>query len=164
MDFDYTSTIEIQLDLGLALHDQYLHKDCDGHRKKESKKKKMENSSKCNMAYPSLTLGPLYEDENVNNQDEASKIESYDQNLHTQVTSPSMECSFSNSTSIKREIGEEFDVEIEKVPTNMGDHVDENGNPRKKLRLTKEQSKVLKENFREHSTLNPVNKLIHQYP
>lgn len=33
---------------------------------------------------------------------------------------------------------------------------EENGNSRKKLRLSKEQSAFLEESFKEHSTLNPV--------
>ncbi|GAU26940.1 hypothetical protein TSUD_06120 [Trifolium subterraneum] len=144
--------VELDLGLGLALHDQYF----DGHKKIESKKKE-ENLSKYNKAYPSLTLGPSNEEDEENNNyiiiDSASKIESCDQNL---LTSPSIESSFSNSTSMKKETCEELEVEIEKVLITKVGNVDEDGNPRKKLRLTKEQSEVLEENFKEHSTLNPV--------
>ncbi|KAJ1442749.1 putative homeobox-leucine zipper protein HAT9-like [Sesbania bispinosa] len=155
----------LQLGLGLGLNDQsedYCIK-IDDQRQRESQKKKMENQSKChNKAYPSLTLGPPQEEE-VNDQTLlASKTESYEYFRPQQVFSPSAESSFSNSSSIKRERdqvlgGEEFEVEVEKVPIREGGgDVDEDGNPRKKLRLTKEQSAVLEENFREHSTLNPV--------
>ncbi|KAJ1383210.1 Leucine zipper, homeobox-associated [Sesbania bispinosa] len=150
----------LQLGLGLGLNDQsedYCIKIDD-----QSQKKKMENQSKChNKAYPSLTLGPPKEDE-VNDQTLlASKTESYEYFRPQQVFSPSAESSFSNSSSIKRERdqvlgGEEFEVEVEKVPIRVD--VDEDGNPRKKLRLTKEQSAVLEENFKEHSTLNPKQK------
>ncbi|KAJ4964816.1 hypothetical protein NE237_016665 [Protea cynaroides] len=60
--------------------------------------------------------------------------------------------SFSNA-SIKRERdpGSE-EVEIERVDE------DEEGSARKKLRLTKEQSALLEDSFREHSTLNPKQK------
>lgn len=34
---------------------------------------------------------------------------------------------------------------------------EEDGSPRKKLRLSKEQSAYLEESFKEHNTLNPVN-------
>lgn len=37
-----------------------------------------------------------------------------------------------------------------------GSDEEENGSPRKKLRLSKEQSAYLEESFKEHSTLNPV--------
>ncbi|CAJ2675285.1 unnamed protein product [Trifolium pratense] len=158
MNFDDTSntSFHVDLDLGLALHDQYF----DGHRKRESKKKE-ENPSKYNIAYPSLTLGPSNEEDEENTNyiilDSASKIESCDQNL---LTSLSIESSFSNSTSMKKETCEELEVEveIEKVPIPKVGNVDEDGNPRKKLRLTKEQSEVLEENFKEHSTLNPKQK------
>jgi homeobox-leucine zipper protein len=153
MNFDDISntSFHVDLDLGLALHDQYF----DGHRKRESKKKE-ENPSKYNKAYPSLTLGPSNEEHEETSNiilDSASKIESCDQNL---LTSPSIESSFSNSTSMKKEKGEELEIEIENVPITKIGNVDEDGNPRKKLRLTKEQSEVLEENFKEHSTLNPV--------
>lgn len=143
MNFDDTlkfNTDQLQLGLGLSLHEDCM-------------KKKVKNPSKCkNKAYPSLTLGQ--DEANNYNQPAASKTESYDQYL---------ESSFSNSSSmIMREMdqqvlgGEEFEIEVEKVTTKRMGDVDEYGNPRKKLRLTKEQSAVLEENFKEHSTLNPV--------
>ncbi|XP_042486769.1 homeobox-leucine zipper protein HAT22-like [Macadamia integrifolia] len=65
--------------------------------------------------------------------------------------------SFSNA-SIKRERdpGSE-EVEIERVSSRASDEDDE-GSARKKLRLTKEQSALLEDSFREHSTLNPKQK------
>ncbi|CAJ2643846.1 unnamed protein product [Trifolium pratense] len=60
--------------------------------------------------------------------------------------------SFSNScNSIKRDRDHDF-INSEQV---HHDDVDENGNSnRKKLRLTKEQSAVLEDTFKDHSTLN----------
>lgn len=158
MNFDDTSNtwLQLDLDLGLALHDHF-----DDHGKRESKKKRVENPSKCIKAYPMLTLGPSKEESEENTkiqQHSTSKTESCDQNLPTQFTSASIESSFSNSTSIKKESGEEFEVEIEKVPITRIGNVDKDGSPRKKLRLTKQQSEVLEENFKEHSTLNPKQK------
>ncbi|GKF07763.1 hypothetical protein Tco_0041987, partial [Tanacetum coccineum] len=67
--------------------------------------------------------------------------------------------SFSNSTSSKRERGGDIE-EMEKVPlskaTNHIDHDELEGGERKKLRLTKEQSFVLEESFKQHNTLNLV--------
>ncbi|XP_041028744.1 homeobox-leucine zipper protein HOX11-like [Juglans microcarpa x Juglans regia] len=48
------------------------------------------------------------------------------------------------------------DLEVE---TERASDDDENGSTRKKLRLTKEQSAFLEESFKEHSTLNPKQKL-----
>lgn len=72
--------------------------------------------------------------------------------------------SFSNS-SMKRERdvysgGEEL-IEVEKRESSkvISDDQDEEGGARKKLRLTKEQSIILEESFKEHNSLNPVNYL-----
>ncbi|CAA7393747.1 unnamed protein product [Spirodela intermedia] len=68
--------------------------------------------------------------------------------------------SFSNafpSSSIKKEkdaVSEE--EEAERVSSRVSD--EEEGSARKKLRLTKEQSTLLEERFKEHSTLNPKQK------
>lgn len=64
--------------------------------------------------------------------------------------------SFSN-VSVKRE--REFggdDVEIERISSRVSDEDDDGANARKKLRLTKAQSALLEESFKQHSTLNPV--------
>ncbi|RDX57720.1 Homeobox-leucine zipper protein HOX19, partial [Mucuna pruriens] len=163
MSFHDTSNTGLGLGLGLGLvsfndpSENCIKSTNDPLR--ESHKKKVENPPKCNKTYPSLTLGPPDDDDEVNNQP-SSKTESYEY-FRPQGSSPSAVSSFSNSSSIKRErdqvLGEEFEVEGEKLPTRVGD-VDEDDNPRKKLRLTKEQSSILEENFREHSTLNPKQK------
>ncbi|KAB5568834.1 hypothetical protein DKX38_002627 [Salix brachista] len=100
---------------------------------------------------PSLTLGPSEEVYR-------SIRKKIDADLQPQASSFSAVSSFSNS-SIKKErefgIGEEVDVE--RVSSRVSDE-DEEGSPRKKLRLTKEQSVVLEDNFKDHSTLNPKQK------
>ncbi|XP_059624061.1 homeobox-leucine zipper protein HAT22-like [Cornus florida] len=67
--------------------------------------------------------------------------------------------SFSNaSVKREREIGGE-EVEIERVSSRVSTDEDDDGmNPRKKLRLTKDQSALLEESFKLHSTLNPKQK------
>ncbi|CAK9169954.1 unnamed protein product [Ilex paraguariensis] len=52
------------------------------------------------------------------------------------------------------------EVEAERGICSRGIDEEENGLPRKKLRLTKEQSAFLEEIFKEHHTLNPKQKLV----
>ncbi|PON82610.1 Octamer-binding transcription factor [Trema orientale] len=49
--------------------------------------------------------------------------------------------------------------EAERASSRASDEDDVNGNNRKKLRLSKEQSAFLEESFKEHNTLNPKQKL-----
>lgn len=51
------------------------------------------------------------------------------------------------------------DGETERATNSRGSDDDENGSSRKKLRLSKEQSAYLEESFKEHSTLNPRQKV-----
>ncbi|KAK8957029.1 Homeobox-leucine zipper protein HAT22 [Platanthera zijinensis] len=60
-------------------------------------------------------------------------------------------------TDVKKEAEAESE-EIEKIWSRGSDEDDE-GSSRKKLRLTKEQSALLEERFKENSTLNPKQKL-----
>ncbi|KAA8528427.1 hypothetical protein F0562_035782 [Nyssa sinensis] len=107
--------------------------------------------------FPSLTLG-------------LSSEEKYQTALHDQSTvsyrqasSLSAVSSYSNS-SVKRErdlSGEEVEIEVEletEKVTSKGSDENEEGSLRKKLRLTKEQSVILEDSFKEHSTLNPKQK------
>ncbi|PIN11335.1 Transcription factor HEX [Handroanthus impetiginosus] len=66
--------------------------------------------------------------------------------------------SFSN-VSVKRErdVGGD-EVEIERGCSRVSDEDDDGSNGRKKLRLTKAQSALLEESFKQHSTLNPKQK------
>ena len=146
-------------------------------RKKEKEKEKEMFSLKYDHLFPSLTLGPSDETTNytygqlattTKKDVEAGKVvllcrgdQSVD--LHNKQTSSlSAASSFSNSSSIKRErdqSGGDHDdheeVEVEKVSSRVSDE-DEEGSPRKKLRLTKEQSAILEDSFKAHATLNPV--------
>ncbi|GFS33755.1 homeobox-leucine zipper protein family [Actinidia rufa] len=66
--------------------------------------------------------------------------------------------SFSNgSVKREREVGSE-EGEIERVSSRVSDEDDDGTNARKKLRLNKDQSALLEESFKIHSTLNPKQK------
>ncbi|CDP06271.1 unnamed protein product [Coffea canephora] len=73
--------------------------------------------------------------------------------LHRQDSAAS---SFSNnSVKRERELGSSEEVEIETVSSRVSDEDDDGSNGRKKLCLTKAQSALLEESFKQHSTLNP---------
>jgi len=99
-------------------------------------------------------LGPsdgTYTDQLASEMEEAGKVSGESvHNLHKRASSLSAVSSFSNSSE-----GEE--VEVEKVSSRMSNE-DEEASPRKKLRLTKEQSAVLEDSFKEHATLSPKQK------
>lgn len=81
--------------------------------------------------------------------------------LCRQASSHSGVSSFSSGRVVKRERdgGEESAPEEEETTERVTSdyHEDEEGvSARKKLRLTKEQSNLLEESFKQHSTLNPV--------
>lgn len=64
--------------------------------------------------------------------------------------------SVSGKRSERDPIGDEIEIEIER-DSSRGISDDEDGETsRKKLRLSKDQSAVLEESFKEHNTLNPV--------
>ncbi|XP_065847039.1 homeobox-leucine zipper protein HAT22-like [Euphorbia lathyris] len=115
--------------LGLGLNRCHEKKESDDHHHENEKKMKV--SLKYDDMFPSLTLGlalPIEEGDPI-----------------------SAVCSFSNS-SVKKE--REFEVEVE----TKSDEDDQEGSPRKKLRLTKQQSVILEDNFKQHTTLNPKQK------
>lgn len=171
------------LGLGLGVHDDAESDDRNcmktyylGREKEEEEEeedKDGDDGLKCK--YPCLTLGRP--DHEINN-DGATKMspESGEYNLqaiqqqqqnHHQSNCASGDTSFSNSSSMKRERESEIDgeIEINKLPNNstcsrLPADVDDDGNPRKKLRLTKQQSAVLEDSFKHHSTLNPVRTII----
>ncbi|BAT77949.1 hypothetical protein LR48_Vigan04g238800 [Vigna angularis] len=128
-------TSNLQLGLGLGLQDQSQETCMKSHerrqRQRQSQKKK--DSDEC-----------------------------FD--FHRRASPPSAVSSFLNSSSIiKRErdelAGEEFELEVEKFPSNLRVvDLDEYGYSKKKLRLTKEQSAVLEDSFKEHSTLTLTQK------
>ncbi|XP_030955974.1 homeobox-leucine zipper protein HAT22-like [Quercus lobata] len=160
------------LALALGSHDKQVNHDHlqpDHHQEKKKKKRKKEKFSlKYDHLFPSLTLGPSdetsYTYQLATTKKEAGKAvlggDSVDYLPNKQASSLSAVSSFSNSSSIKRErelSGGEEEVEVERVSSRVSDE-DEEASPRKKLRLTKEQSAILEDNFKEHATLNPKQK------
>ncbi|XP_059462676.1 homeobox-leucine zipper protein HOX11 [Corylus avellana] len=70
------------------------------------------------------------------------------------VSSFQMDFCVRNSGRTKRDL----EIDAERACSRASDD-DENGSTRKKLRLSKDQSAFLEESFKEHSTLNPKQKL-----
>lgn len=131
----------------------------DHQEKKKGKKKKF--CLKYDNLFPSLTLGPseveTYTYQLAVTKMDVGKVSGESVDLQKQASSVSGASSFSNSSSIKREresVGEE--VEEERVSPRVSDEDEDQASPRKKLRLTKEQSAVLEDSFKEHATLNLV--------
>jgi len=146
---DASNNSGLQLILGLAL--TLTKQDTPPSNKNVTKPYSSSNHNNYE-AEPSLTLG-------------LSTKSYYEEPLDfsTQTNSPhhSVVSSFS-SGRVKRErdVSSELEMEtteIERVSSRISDE-DEDGATaaRKKLRLTKDQSAMLEESFKEHSTLNPV--------
>ncbi|RWR77917.1 homeobox-leucine zipper protein HAT22-like protein [Cinnamomum micranthum f. kanehirae] len=75
-----------------------------------------------------------------------------------QSSSQSTVSSFSNPNhDITSSNRERDDFEVERLSLRVSDEEDE-GSAKKKLRLTKEQSALLEDNFKEHTTLDPKQK------
>ncbi|KAL5707219.1 homeobox-leucine zipper protein [Ranunculus cassubicifolius] len=143
----------IALDLGLGCHHGRLHET----PLKEKPSFKFDDlfftSSSTSVELPSLTLGLSEINKGC---EEISHNNSDNTQPHTPLSS------FSN-TSIKRERdygsgGVSEEMGLERVSSRISDEDDEGINGRKKLRLTKEQSALLEESFKEHTTLNPKQK------
>ncbi|KAI9074623.1 hypothetical protein K1719_043464 [Acacia pycnantha] len=79
--------------------------------------------------------------------------------LCRQNSSPHSVVSSFSSGRVKRErdLGSE-EAEAERLSSRVSDEDEDGSNARKKLRLTKEQSALLEESFKQHSTLNPKQK------
>ncbi|KAJ4963930.1 hypothetical protein NE237_023869 [Protea cynaroides] len=146
------------LELGLGCEGNNITKSDHQQNQKPSLKTRSTTSS----LEPSLTLA-LSDDNKYQAVEAAAKIdvnkacqESIDP---CQQASPHSGVSSFSNASIKREridpVNEE--MEVERVSSRASDE-DEEGSARKKLRLTKEQSALLEDSFREHSTLNPKQK------
>ncbi|KAL3514338.1 hypothetical protein ACH5RR_027055 [Cinchona calisaya] len=162
MVLDTTNICNTRLSLGLPStfttknHNQNHLPQFDDHHDQDVKNK---SSPKFDHHF-SLTLG-LPSEQAINNIDGHPKgdHQSSSNIIHGQQAASSVSAvsSFSNS-SVKRErevSGEE--VEEDRVYSKNCEDQDEEG-PRKKLRLTKEQSLILEDSFKEHSTLNPKQK------
>ncbi|KAE8715616.1 Homeobox-leucine zipper protein HOX27 [Hibiscus syriacus] len=127
-----------------------------GHHQQKKKKSFLKHDQ----FLPSLSLGPSHGMHQSFVNFDGSEVDGESIDLHQRQAyslSPSAVSSFSNS-SVKRErdLGGE-EVGLERVSSRVSDG-DEEGSPRKKLRLRKEQSAILEESFKEHSTLNPKQK------
>ncbi|XP_062101375.1 homeobox-leucine zipper protein HAT22-like [Humulus lupulus] len=99
--------------------------------------------------------GTTCHEETVNNNNSNNNID-----LYRQASPHSAVSSFSGGGGrVKRErdLSSE-EIEVEKVSSRISDEDDDGPNARKKLRLTKEQSALLEESFKQHSTLNPRQK------
>ncbi|KAH7567576.1 hypothetical protein JRO89_XS07G0095700 [Xanthoceras sorbifolium] len=127
-------------------------------------KKKKQQILKYDHLLPSLTLGPS-EDVLLKaaTKDGAGNCKVYGESTYVyrvQASSLSALSSFSNSSSVKkeREVGDEEVEELERVSNSRVSDEDEEGSPRKKLRLNKAQFATLEESFKEHSTLTPKQK------
>ncbi|ESW28678.1 hypothetical protein PHAVU_002G008600 [Phaseolus vulgaris] len=122
---------------------------------------------------PSLTLGLSGESchlakqvpRNNNVANNNSKVYCEDPLDMSRQTSPhSVVSSFSTGRVVKRERDlsfEEVEAEAEaeeRVSSRLSDEEEDGSNAKKKLRLTKEQSALLEESFKQHSTLNPKQK------
>ncbi|XP_020217069.1 homeobox-leucine zipper protein HAT22 [Cajanus cajan] len=118
---------------------------------------------------PSLTLGLSGESNHVaklvprNNVVANNKVYCEDPLELSRQTSPhSVVSSFSTGRVVKRERDlscEDIEVEVEeRVSSRVSDEDEDGNNARKKLRLTKEQSALLEDSFKQHSTLNPKQK------
>ncbi|KAG4973126.1 hypothetical protein JHK87_029947 [Glycine soja] len=113
---------------------------------------------------PSLTLGLSGKGYHVPRNNVAiNKVYCEDPLEFSRQTSPhSVVSSFSTGRVIKRERDlscEDMEVDAEeRVSSRVSDEDEDGTNARKKLRLTKEQSALLEESFKQHSTLNPKQK------
>ena len=128
----------------------------NGHDRQQKKKQ----SLKYDHLLPSLTLGPSEDTLKSATKDDAGKVYGESTDVHqVQASSLSALSSFSNSSSVKkeREVGDE-EVELERVSNSRVSEEDDEGSPRKKLRLNKAQFATLEDSFKEHSTLTPKQK------
>ncbi|GMI89668.1 ABA INSENSITIVE GROWTH 1 [Hibiscus trionum] len=102
-----------------------------------------------------LSLGP-----SDDTHQSAAKTDAVDARHRQQQASSlsAVASSFSNSSVKKeRDPGGDQEVGLERVCSRVSDG-DEDGSPRKKLRLTIQQSSILEDNFKQHITLNPKQK------
>lgn len=120
---------------------------------------------------PSLTLGISGESYHVAKQvprnnnvvaNNKNYCEEHPLELSRQTSPHSVVSSFSSGRVVKRERDvscEDIELEAEeRLSSRISDEDEDGTNARKKLRLTKEQSALLEESFKQHSTLNPKQK------
>ncbi|KAK8572430.1 hypothetical protein V6N13_048028 [Hibiscus sabdariffa] len=142
MGFDDICNTALGLSLGcLVKQESFTRLD---HRHHQQKKKKL---------FPSLlSLGP-----SLDTYQSATETDAMDVHQQQGASSPSAAASsFSNSSIVKKETDQEVE-ELERVSSRVSEE-DEDGCPRKKLRLTKQQYFILEDKFKEHTTLSPKQK------
>lgn len=146
MDFDDVCNTGLVLGLGIAAARETPSK---------APKKSCSNFTNTNFE-PSLTLGLSGETYQVRKKIDVNRGFEESAELYRQTSPHSAVSSFS-SGRVKRErdLSSE-EVEAERVSSRISDEDEDGLNARKKLRLTKEQSALLEESFKQHSTLNPV--------
>lgn len=76
------------------------------------------------------------------------------------VSSPNSTLSSISGKRSEREANGE-DLELERASSRGMSDEEDGDNSRKKLRLSKDQSAILEESFKEHNTLNPVSEFIY---
>ncbi|XP_065876493.1 homeobox-leucine zipper protein HAT9-like [Euphorbia lathyris] len=101
---------------------------------------------------PSLSLGlsgEIYAAKKI-----ISDVQTSSPHSHSGVSS------FSSGRVVKRErdVSSEDINDVERFSSRVSDEDEDGSNTRKKLRLTKDQSALLEESFKQHSTLNPKQK------
>ncbi|KAI7755723.1 hypothetical protein M8C21_029564 [Ambrosia artemisiifolia] len=119
--------------------------DPQDHDRNHNQQPEMKSVIRMDQPIPSLVLG-LGRD-----QDSANLIQ------RTSYSVVSIVSSFSNSSSAKRQ-RDDSGEEVDKVLPNAICDIVGDEFARKKLRLTKQQSLVLEESFKQHTTLNPKEK------
>lgn len=151
MDFDDVCNTGLVLGLGIAAARETPSK---------APKKSCSNFTNTNFE-PSLTLGLSGETYQVPKKIDVNRGFEESAELYRQTSPHSAVSSFS-SGRVKRErdLSSE-EVEAERVSSRISDEDEDGLNARKKLRLTKEQSALLEESFKQHSTLNPVTSLFY---
>ncbi|PSS17315.1 Homeobox-leucine zipper protein [Actinidia chinensis var. chinensis] len=126
------------------------------------KKKPSSPSLKFDRVFPSLTLGLSsdQDEDQVGSKIGACKVDGESAVLYRQASSVSLSSYSLSSVKREREISGE-EVEEERVGSKVSDDQDDQEvGARKKLRLTKEQSVILEDSFKEQSTLTPKQKQV----
>lgn len=184
-----SNNLGLHLVLGLSLNTKETTNNTNYPPISRSSTKANDNNLKCLKPTnePSLTLGlsgesynhqqqqqvqvlarnnKILDGNNDNNNKTYNYCEVEPVELSRQASSPhSVVSSFSSGrVVVKRERDLSFEeVELaeaeERVSSRVSDEDEDGTNARKKLRLTKEQSALLEESFKQHSTLNPVTNL-----
>lgn len=153
MDLDHTSNIGLVLGLGSYAHDRghmIPSRRVHDHTKFPAPAEELSLSLSLAGGAPAsgkVDAKKVVTEEPVQSSPHSSTVSSYSNPVTHEVFRPSVKR--------ERDVGGE-DGEIERNSSRVSDEEEEIAAARKKLRLTKEQSALLEESFKEHTTLNPV--------